>query len=120
MCSGKVYYDLVEALAQEPAKRSQIAITRIEQFYPFAEEALKDELARYQNAQDVLWVQEEPKNMGGWHFIKERIDELLEGIHGECNKFIKYVGRQARASTATGSAKVHQKEQDALIKKALT
>ena len=77
------------------------------------------ELQRYQGVKDVCWVQEEPKNMGGWTFVRERIDDELKRIHGECNKFVKYIGRPARASTATGSAKVHQKEQDALLGKAL-
>lgn len=118
-CTGKVYFDLVEALSKEPEKQAQIAVTRVEQLYPFNKEAVQRELERYQGVEDVCWVQEEPRNMGSWSFIRERIDEQLEAIHGECNKMVKYVGRAARASTATGSAKVHQKEQDALIRKAL-
>lgn len=119
-CSGKVYFDLVDALNKEPEKKAQIAVTRVEQFYPFAEEQVMAELNRYSGAESVCWVQEEPRNMGGWTFVKERMDNLLKDVHGECGRFINYVGRAARASTATGSAKVHQKEQESIMNRALT
>ncbi len=119
LCSGKVYFDLIDALEKEPEKKPHVAITRIEQFYPFAGDKILAELERYKGAEDVCWVQEEPRNMGGWTFMKERLDEKLDSIHGACNKLVKYKGRAARASTATGSAKVHQREQDGLVQKAL-
>ncbi|MFK7845021.1 MAG: multifunctional oxoglutarate decarboxylase/oxoglutarate dehydrogenase thiamine pyrophosphate-binding subunit/dihydrolipoyllysine-residue succinyltransferase subunit [Rhodothermales bacterium] len=118
-CSGKVYFEIMDALEKEPEKKPQIAVTRVEQFYPFADDKILAELERYSGAEDVCWVQEEPRNMGGWTFMKERLDEKLESIHGACTRLVSYKGRAARASTATGSAKVHQKEQDALISKAL-
>ncbi len=118
-CSGKVYFDLVDALEKAPEKKPHVAITRVEQFYPVPEAQIMAELERYKGAESVCWVQEEPRNMGAWTFIKERFDDKLRAIHGDCGKFIQYKGRAARASTATGSSKVHQKEQEALLAKAL-
>ena len=118
-CSGKVYYDLYEALQKEEDKRDNIAIARVEQFYPFPSDQVRAELERFKTVQDVIWVQEEPRNMGGWTFMQAYIDDLLEKMHGTCEKRVHYVGRMASASTATGSARVHQAEQERLISKAL-
>ena len=118
-CSGKVYYDLYEALQKDDSKRGKIAITRMEQFYPFPVDHVKAQLERFRSAKDVIWVQEEPKNMGGWTFMQAYLNELLEEIHGTCENRVHYVGRKASASTATGSARVHQAEQERLITKAL-
>ena len=118
-CSGKVYYDLYEALQKDDDKKGKIAIARMEQFYPFPVDQVKAELVRFKAANDVIWVQEEPKNMGGWTFMKAYLDDLLEEIHGTCENRVRYVGRKASASTATGSARVHQAEQERLITKAL-
>jgi 2-oxoglutarate dehydrogenase E1 component len=119
-CSGKVYYDLVKALEDDEAKREQIAITRIEQYYPFPKEDVQAELERYAQADDVVWVQEEPENMGAWRFLRYRIDDLLEAVHGPCEQRIAYAGRPASASPATGSAKVHRREQETVVNAALS
>ena len=114
LCSGKVYYDLIEAL-EEDDRRDEIAITRLEQFYPFPEAELQEELERYAEADETVWVQEEPENMGAWSFVRPRLDDLLEAIHGPCEQRLQYVGRPASASPATGSAKVHDREQEQLV-----
>ena len=114
-CSGKVYYDLVRALEDDEALRDQIAISRIEQFYPFPKEDVRAELKRYQSAQDVIWLQEEPANMGAWSFLQPRLNALLEALHGTCEERVQYIGRPASASPATGSAKVHKREQETFI-----
>ncbi|HMB89393.1 MAG TPA: 2-oxoglutarate dehydrogenase E1 component, partial [Rhodothermales bacterium] len=118
-CSGKVYYDLLKALEEHEDLQSKIAIARVEQFYPFPETEIRAELERFKDVGEVLWVQEEPANMGAWSFLRYRFDDLLEAIHGDCNHRIGYAGRPASASPATGSAKVHELEQNKLIGEAL-
>jgi len=118
LCSGKVYYDLVSAL-EDDDRRDEIAITRLEQFYPFPEAELREELERYAEADETVWVQEEPANMGTWTFVRSRLDDLLEEIHGPCEQRIQYVGRPGSASPATGSAKVHDREQEQLVGEAI-
>ncbi len=118
LCSGKVYYDLIKAL-EDDDRRDDIAITRLEQFYPFPKKELQDELERYADAEETVWVQEEPQNMGAWSFVRPRLDDLLEAVHGPCEQRIQYVGRPASASPATGSAKVHDREQAQLVGEAL-
>ncbi len=118
LCSGKVYYDLVKAL-EEDDRRDEVAITRLEQFYPFPKQEVQDELERYADADETVWVQEEPKNMGAWTFVRPRLDDLLEAVHGPCEQRVQYVGRPASASPATGSAKVHDREQENLVQDAI-
>ena len=118
LCSGKVYYDLKKALDEQPEKQSKVAISRVEQFYPFPKEDVRKELKRYSGA-DTFWVQEEPQNMGAWSFLRWRLDELLEEIHDTCEESVGYVGRPASASPATGSAKVHTREQEKVVNEAL-
>ncbi len=115
MCSGKVYFDLLEERERRGIK--DVYILRIEQLYPFATCAISDELARFPNA-DMMWCQEEPRNMGSWNFIREPLEEALEMI-GRGNDRIAYSGRKAAASPATGSAKVHKLEQASLVDVAL-
>jgi 2-oxoglutarate dehydrogenase E1 component len=81
--------------------------------YPFHHEGMKSVLARYGNARDIVWCQEEPKNMGAWMFVQPNIIESLQS-----GQTLRYVGRSASASPATGSAKVHEREQDALLSEA--
>ncbi len=116
-CSGKVYYDLREGL--KDVENPDVAIVRVEQFYPFPETELRAELERFRDVEDVVWVQEEPENMGAWSFMRYRIDDMLEELHGDCSRRIKYIGRPASASTATGSTRLHQKSQEQIIAKAL-
>ncbi len=108
LCSGKVFYDL-EASGKE-TQNSKVAIVRLEQFYPFPAEKLKEIFAAYKNAKQIFWTQEEPKNMGGWHFI----EPLLREIKPE-NMTLRYVGRAASASPATGSYAIHNLEQKEII-----
>jgi 2-oxoglutarate dehydrogenase E1 component len=115
LCSGKVYYDLLAA--REERKIADIAIVRLEQFYPFPAKTLGKELARYAKAQ-IVWCQEEPQNMGGWNFLDRRIEAVLTEI-GHAAKRPVYIGRDESASTASGSLKRHNVEQAALIDKAL-
>ena len=112
LCSGKVYYDLMEA--REKAGEKRVAIVRLEQFYPFPLESLRQALARYSNAKELAWVQEEPQNMGGWTFVQPRLEELLPP-----SRRPKYIGRTASASPATGSYSIHQKEQAEILAEAL-
>jgi 2-oxoglutarate dehydrogenase E1 component len=112
ICSGKVYYDLSEA--RKKAEEKRVAIVRLEQFYPFPTEAIRALLAKYPDARQVVWAQEEPRNMGGWTFVEPRLENLLK----EGQRPI-YVGRSASASPATGSYSIHQKEQAEIVSEAL-
>jgi 2-oxoglutarate dehydrogenase E1 component len=105
LCSGKVYYDLIE---KRPAEH--IAIVRVEQFHPFPEAPLRSILNAYRKA-ELVWLQEESQNMGGWTFVEPRIRAMGYSI--------AYVGRDASASPAVGSLKIHQREQAELIDAAL-
>lgn len=107
--SGKVYYDL---LAKRNELKSDVAIIRIEQYYPFNSEFLKSELEKFKNIKEICWLQEEPKNMGAWHFIRDYLQEAT-------NILVKYCGREASPSPATGFMSVHAKEQAKIIEEAL-
>src|SRR5687768_17604313 len=113
LCSGKLYYDLAEA--RKKSEDRSVAIVRLEQFYPFPLKSIRETLAKYSNATELVWAQEEPQNMGGWTFIHERLENLLPGCERP-----RYVGRTASASPATGSYSIHQKEQAELISEALS
>ncbi len=110
LCSGKVYYDLVERRADLEA--ADAAVVRVEQFYPFPVQPLERVLARYRKAREWVWVQEESLNMGGWAFMEPRLRALGHAP--------KYVGRDASASPATGSRQIHLREQRELVEAALT
>jgi 2-oxoglutarate dehydrogenase E1 component len=111
ICSGKVYYDL---LAERRAKEiTDVAIVRLEQFYPFPEITLGRVLAPYRNA-DVVWCQEEPENMGGWNFVDRRIEKVLMRLDMKVRRPI-YIGREAAASPATGLARTHMAQQATLV-----
>jgi len=112
LCSGKVYYDLVEA--RKKSGIEQVVIVRMEQFYPFPQKQLREVLAKYPAARQLVWAQEEPKNMGGWTFVEPRLENLLS----RCERPI-YVGRAPSASPATGSYAIHQAEQTRLVAEAL-
>jgi len=108
---GKVYYDLRQARDKANAK---VAILRLEQFYPFPQAMLADALKQYPGATEVVWVQEEPRNMGAWPFLHERLAALL----GPDQK-LSYVGRPLAAAPATGSHHRHEDQQKALVEKAI-
>lgn len=112
LASGKVFYDL--DAGREDANDNRVAIVRLEQFYPFPAEKLQTIFARYKNATQIFWTQEEPKNMGGWTFVEPRLREILPE-----NVKLKYVGRTASASPATGSYAIHELEQKHIVEQSL-
>jgi 2-oxoglutarate dehydrogenase E1 component len=116
MCSGKVYYDLLEE--RERRGVTDVHILRIEQLYPFPSDALSKLLAPYQQCH-VVWCQEEPRNMGAWTFVSELIEEVV-GEMGFTDPDLRYAGRLTAASPATGLADQHAREQAALVDEALT
>jgi 2-oxoglutarate dehydrogenase E1 component len=113
LCSGKVFYDL--NVARKKSGDERVAILRLEQFYPFPEKRLREILSSYPNATQLVWTQEEPKNMGGWTFVEPRLMNMLKN----CERPF-YVGRSASASPATGSYTIHELEQRRLVEEALT
>jgi 2-oxoglutarate dehydrogenase E1 component len=115
LCSGKVYYDLYEA--REAAGRDDIYLLRVEQYYPFPARALISELARFARS-EVVWAQEEPKNMGAWSFMEPNLEWVLQHLALPAKRPL-YAGRPASAATATGLARRHAAEQKALIAEAL-
>jgi len=116
LCSGKVYYDLLEE--RDARGIDDIYLMRIEQFYPFPAMSMVKELERFKGA-EVVWCQEEPKNQGAWTFIEPNIEWVLTRI-GAKHKRPKFAGRQASASPATGLASQHKAQQVALVNDALT
>ena len=116
ICSGKVYYDLYEA--REAAGINDVYILRLEQLYPFPARSLIHELGRFPNA-EMIWCQEEPRNMGGWHFVEPNLEWVLGHLPGKAKRF-QYAGRASSAATATGLLSKHQQEQAQLVKEALT
>ncbi|WP_031497260.1 multifunctional oxoglutarate decarboxylase/oxoglutarate dehydrogenase thiamine pyrophosphate-binding subunit/dihydrolipoyllysine-residue succinyltransferase subunit [Bryobacter aggregatus] len=104
LCSGKVYYDLVAA--REERNADHVAIVRLEQLYPFPADQLSDMLQRYSPSAELIWVQEEPRNMGAWRFVQEQVSFVLNGSR----RSVHYAGRPEAASPATGSSKQHSKE----------
>jgi 2-oxoglutarate dehydrogenase E1 component len=111
-CSGKVYYDLITE--KEKSGRNDVTIVRVEELYPFPKESIKNIFHSCKNASEILWVQEEPQNQGAWMYIRDEMEELT-GKAG----IIGYVGRKKSASPAAGHTKIHLREQEELIKKAI-
>ena len=111
-CSGKVYYNLVERRAKEEI--DDIAIVRIEQLYPFPRDEFAAILKQYREAREVVWCQEEPENQGAWYQIRHRLQEPLNR-----RQSLVYAGRAASAAPATGYARQHQIEEQALVEDAL-
>jgi len=99
--------------AREKLGRDDIYLLRVEQLYPYPDDAVQEELSRFKNA-EMVWVQEEPKNMGAWAFIEPFVEESLIAIKAKHTR-LRYIGRPAAASTATGIAAKHKKEQQAII-----
>ena len=112
LCSGKVFYDLDATRHGESAAHTSldVAVIRLEQFYPFPGKLLQAILAEYQNAAEIVWTQEEPQNMGGWAFVEPRLRAILpQGIT------LRYVGRTSSASPSTGNYAIHHLEKDELF-----
>ena len=114
-CSGKIYYDLLAA--REERKADHVAIVRVEQLYPFAADQARDILARYPLTAEVVWAQEEPRNMGAVALRARADPAAARTIRG---RELRYVGRPESASPATGSGKRHQQEQAEIVNDALT
>ncbi len=111
LCSGKVYYDL-DARREKQGNHGDTAILRLEEIYPLYADYLKRVLARYPDDCEMIWCQEEPKNMGAWTYISDAVEEKL-GIR------LKYIGRPASAAPAVGSTRLHERELRELFEKAL-
>jgi len=112
LCSGKVYYDLLDKRREE--KLDRVAIIRLEQVYPFPGPELDELLKPYINARTLIWCQEEPKNQGAWDFAKPRLPAMLEK-----KWYLHYVGRQSSSAPAAGSAKLHAIQQNELVERAV-
>jgi 2-oxoglutarate dehydrogenase E1 component len=112
LCSGKVYYDLLQAV--EAAHRTDVAIVRVEQLYPYPSLGIAAAMGRHPDAAEIVWAQEEPHNMGAWSHVAPRLQEQLRA-----GQSLSYAGRPASASTATGSLKEHTAQQEALVRQAI-
>ena len=116
LCSGKVYFDLMED--REKKNETRIRILRLEQLYPFPEDAIIEELKRFPGT-DIVWCQEEPKNQGAWTFVRPRMEDILTRMSGRC-RCPRYIGRSEYASTAAGLMSQHNAELHAFLDEALT
>ncbi|MEO0815264.1 MAG: multifunctional oxoglutarate decarboxylase/oxoglutarate dehydrogenase thiamine pyrophosphate-binding subunit/dihydrolipoyllysine-residue succinyltransferase subunit, partial [Myxococcota bacterium] len=112
LCAGKVFYDLLNHRRKQEI--TNVAIVRVEQYYPYPDHELREALQRFPDAKDIVWVQEEPRNMGAWDFLDERLLGTIEP-----GQTLRYVGRPSSASPATGSSRRHGAEQAALVEEAL-
>jgi len=117
LCSGKVYYDLLEE--RDKQGLNDTYLLRVEQLYPFPINALSKELNRFKNVKSIVWCQEEPKNMGSWGYINEPLEDMLIGLDLSVKRSV-YAGRAASAATATGLASKHAAEQATLVQEALS
>ncbi|TLS35462.1 2-oxoglutarate dehydrogenase E1 component [Pseudalkalibacillus caeni] len=115
LSSGKMAIDLATEVESNTKENDWLHILRVEQLYPFPKNEIKDVLNRYQNLKEIVWVQEEPKNMGAWNYAESRIRELAPE-----NVKVSYTGRVERSSTAGGEPDVHKKEQERIVREAVT
>jgi len=109
-CSGKIYYEL--AARRRDLENSDVGIVRIEQLYPFSQDQLNTVVENYSRSKNWCWVQEEPENMGGWQFIKPRLESISK-------RTLRYIGRKPSASPATGFPAIYKQEQNQIIEKAV-
>jgi 2-oxoglutarate dehydrogenase E1 component len=109
-CSGKIYYEL--SARRRDLESTDIVIVRLEQFYPFPDDQLKRVVKKYSRSKNWCWVQEEPENMGGWQFIKPRLESLTK-------QTLTYIGRKPASSPATGFPAIFKQEQNWIIEKAV-
>jgi 2-oxoglutarate dehydrogenase E1 component len=110
LCSGKAYFELLAG--RSSAETEDVALLRLEQFYPFPENRLRELVERYESAAEWCWVQEEPRNMGAWTFLAPRLEALL-------GRKPAYIGRPEAGSPATGFPFIHREEQESLVREAL-
>ncbi len=110
VCSGKIFYELLQS--RNELDKTDVAIVRLEQFYPFPESQLKMIFQKYGQAKKWFWVQEEPQNMGGWQFVQPR-------LNAACAKSFSYIGRKASSSPASGFPGLAKLEQQAIVAQAL-
>jgi 2-oxoglutarate dehydrogenase E1 component len=115
LCSGKVYYDLINR--REELKNEDVAVIRLEQLYPFPYADLESVLEQYKNVESLVWCQEEPKNQGAWHANRHRMNRVLEKLYPELK--IRFAGRISSAAPAAGYMSIHVEEQEALVNDAL-
>jgi 2-oxoglutarate dehydrogenase E1 component len=113
LCSGKVYVDLVSSQAR--AAHPEVAICRVEQLYPFPWSDLKPIIDKHEHLDEIVWVQEEPENMGAWGFVRPLIEEVIEG-----RRPLRYVGRARSASPSEGTIAWHAVNQKVLVEEAFT
>jgi 2-oxoglutarate dehydrogenase complex dehydrogenase (E1) component-like enzyme len=109
-CSGKIFYELYKR--RHDLGNSHTAIVRLEQFYPVPETQIKKTMERYDGIKNWYWVQEEPENMGGWHFIRPYLSDISRNS-------IAYIGRKASSSPAPGFHSIYKQEQEAIIEQAI-
>jgi 2-oxoglutarate dehydrogenase E1 component len=112
-CSGKLFYDLWQQRERTPGAQHRVALVRVEQLYPLCDWRLLQIVQRYTKVQEVVWAQEEPQNRGGWGFMQGRLQPFFPDLA------VRYVGRPASPSPATGSLRVHKREQEQLVQHAL-
>jgi 2-oxoglutarate dehydrogenase E1 component len=115
LCSGKLYYDL--AKAREDARADHVALLRVEQLYPFPGSEIARLLDRYAPKAELVWAQEEPRNMGAWRFVRERFQD--GDVPGAASRPLRYVGRAFSASPAPGSHRAHVQEQEQIVREVL-
>lgn len=114
LCTGKVAVDLAAEIESSEENMDWLHVLRVEQLYPFPEEEIKKIFDRYSNVKEIIWLQEEPKNMGSWNYISPRIGEIApEGVN------INYIGRPDRSSPAGGEPNIHKRDQERIIQEVL-
>jgi len=111
LCSGKVYYHLLESRLE--SEQDDVALIRIEQLYPFPNDALRDVLSLYKHVTDFVWVQEEPMNQGAWYSSQHRMRQVVESINGSA--YLRYAGRSELSAPAAGYMSAHLDEQKQFI-----
>ena len=115
ICSGKIFFELQDSI--EKLKKDNVFILRLEQLYPFPYDVFSNELKRFKNC-EIIWCQEEPKNMGSWGFISSRIENILQSLNYK-NHNLFFIGRRASATPATGSHSRHLSNQKNIVRLAL-
>jgi 2-oxoglutarate dehydrogenase E1 component len=110
LCSGKVYVDLVGADVATSPEAEGVAIVRLEQLHPFPAELITETLRGYPNMNELVWAQEEPRNMGAWRYVADKLEEIVGP-----DIPVRYIGRPERAAPAEGSSDAHAEEQARIV-----